>query len=143
MAQGKNKTKPTDNDVLGFIDRLDSDQQRTDAHWIAALMERLSGEKPRMWGPTIIGFGSYHYKYASGREGDMCRIGFSPRKGQIVLYIIDGFASHETLMAQLGKYKTGKSCLYIKKLSDIDTNVVEQLCSASLEWMNMTYPSPQ
>jgi hypothetical protein len=104
------------------------------------MMTRLTGHAPKMWGPSIIGFGQYHYKYDSGREGDMARIGFSPRKGQTVLYITDGFAGHAELMAELGKYKTGKSCLYIKRLSDVDEAVLEQLCAASLRYMDSKYP---
>ncbi len=105
------------------------------------MMERLTGHPPKMWGPSIIGFGEYHYKYDSGREGDICRIGFSPRKGQTVFYIANGFASHADLMAKLGKYKTSKSCLYIKRLSDVDEAVLEQLCVESLKYMDEKYPA--
>jgi hypothetical protein len=140
MAKSENKTQPTDVSVPAYIDAVADETQRADAHRIAAMMERLSGHKPLMWGHGIIGFGSYHYKYESGREGDMCRIGFSPRKGQTVLYLVDGFLGHGELMAKLGKHKTGKSCLYIKRLSDVDEAVLEQLCVESLKWMAQKYP---
>lgn len=140
MANSELKTKPTVVSVDGFIQAVADEKQRADARKIAAMMEQLSGHQPKMWGPSIIGFGSYHYKYDSGREGDMCRIGFSPRKGQTVLYLVDGFEGHGELMAKLGKHKTGKSCLYIKRLSDVDEAVLEQLCVKSLGWMTAKYP---
>jgi Domain of unknown function (DU1801) len=140
MAKAKTKTKPTEISIADYIDTVADEQQRRDSRQIADMMERLSGHKPKMWGPSIIGFGSYHYKYESGREGDMCRIGFSPRKGNTVLYLVDGFLGHSELMAKLGKHKTGKSCLYIKRLSDVDESVLEQLCSESLKWMAQKYP---
>jgi Domain of unknown function (DU1801) len=134
------KTKATPVSVDDFIKAVADDQQREDARKIIVMMERVSGHPPKMWGPSIIGFGSYHYKYESGHEGEMCRIGFSPRKGQTVLYIIDGFGGYSELLAKLGKHKTGKSCLYIKRLSNIDESVLEQLCAQSLEWMAQKYP---
>lgn len=140
MAKTEIKTKPTEISVCAFIDAVADERQRGDALKIAAMMERLSGHKAKMWGPSIIGFGQYHYKYASGYEGDMARIGFSPRKGNIVLYLVDGFAGHAELMAKLGKHKTGKSCLYLKRLSDVDEAVLEQLCIESLAWMAKKYP---
>jgi hypothetical protein len=93
-----------------------------------------------MWGPSIIGFGQYHYHYDSGREGDMCRVGFSPRKGQTVVYIVDGFPGHTELLARLGKHKTGKACLYIKKLADVDVGMLQQLVTESLAEMDRRYP---
>lgn len=140
MTKAEIKTKPTAVDVKAFIDAVADEKQRADAHKLVQMMTRLTGHPPKMWGPSIIGFGQYHYKYDSGREGDMARIGFSPRKGQTVLYITDGFAGHAELMAKLGKYKTGKSCLYIKRLSDVDEAVLEQLCVASLNYMGDKYP---
>jgi hypothetical protein len=140
MAKYELKTKKTPVSVNDFIEAVADESQRADAHKIIAMMERLSGHPPKMWGPSIIGFGSYHYKYDSGREGEMCRIGFSPRKGQTVLYLIDGFQSQADLMAKLGRHKTGKSCLYVKKLSDIDEAVLEQMCAGSLKWMAAKYP---
>jgi hypothetical protein len=140
MAKYELKTKATPVSVSDFIAAVADERQREDAKKIAAMMERLSGHPPKMWGPSIIGFGSYHYKYDSGHEGDMARIGFSPRKANIVLYLLDGFQGHAELMAKLGKHKTGKSCLYIKRLGDIDEDVLEQLCVESLKWMAQKYP---
>jgi hypothetical protein len=140
MAKSENKTKQTVASVDDYIASVADPNQRADAEQIRALMERLSGEPAKMWGPSIIGFGSYHYKYDSGREGDMCRIGFSPRKGQTVLYLIDGFDGQPELMAKLGKHKTGKSCLYVKRLSDVDGEVLEELCTRSLACMAEKYP---
>ncbi len=140
MTKAEIKTKPTQVDVTTFINAVADEKQRADAHKLVDIMTQLSGYPAKMWGPSIIGFGQYHYKYDSGREGDMARIGFSPRKGQTVLYITDGFAGHADLMAKLGKYKTGKSCLYIKRLSDVDEAVLEQLCAASLKYMDSKYP---
>ncbi|MDZ7588061.1 MAG: DUF1801 domain-containing protein [Parasphingorhabdus sp.] len=141
MAKSEPKTKPTIVDVHDFIDAVADEKQRDDARKIAAMMERLSGHPSKMWGPSIIGFGSYHYKYDSGREGDMCRIGFSPRKGQTVLYLVDGFESRAEMMAKLGKHKVGKSCLYINRLADIDMAVLEELVRHSLTTMEKRYPS--
>lgn len=141
MTKHELKTKATPVSVNEFIEAVADERQRADAKKISAMMERLSGHPPKMWGPSIIGFGQYHYKYASGHEGDMARIGFSPRKANIVLYLVDGFDGHAELMAKLGKHKTGKSCLYVKRLSDIDETVLEQLCAESLKWMTAKYPS--
>lgn len=140
MAKSELKTKPTEVSVEVYIDTVADEKQRADAKKIVELMQRLTGHAPNMWGPSIIGFGSYHYKYDSGREGDMCRIGFSPRKGQTVLYITDGYDKYAPLMAKLGKHKTGRSCLYVKRLSDIDEAVLEQLCVESLAYMAEKYP---
>jgi hypothetical protein len=140
MAKYELKTKATPISVDEFIRAVADEKQRADAKKITAMMERLSGHPPKMWGPSIIGFGQYHYKYASGHEGDMARIGFSPRKANTVLYLLDGFDGHAELMEKLGKHRTGKSCLYIKRLSDIDEGVLEQLCVESLKWMAQKYP---
>lgn len=135
-----NKTQETDADVQAFVDAVPDAGQRVDAAAIIALMSNASGHPPKMWGPSIIGFGSYHYRYDSGRAGDMCRIGFSPRKGQTVLYIVTGFPEHAAIMARLGTYKTGKSCLYVKRLADIDMGVLGELVTASLAEMDRRYP---
>ncbi len=140
MAKSEIKTKPTLVNVADFIALIADERQREDARTISAMMMRLTGEPATMWGPSIIGFGSYHYQYESGREGDMCRIGFSPRKGQTVLYLVDGFAEHEALLSKLGKHKTGKSCLYIKRLDDVDKGVLEAMFTASLAYMDTKYP---
>jgi hypothetical protein len=136
----ENKTQATEADVTAFIEGVADDGQRADAHVIAAMMVRLSGEPPKMWGPSIIGFGSYHYKYDSGREGDSLRIGFSPRKGQTVLYLPGTISGQADLLARLGKHKEGKGCLYIKRLADVDAAVLEEMVRASVGYMAETYP---
>lgn len=140
MAAATNKTVETDADVSAFIDAVGDDRQRDDARQLCALMTRLSGKPPRLWGPSIIGFGSYRYRYESGREGEMCRIGFSPRKGQTVIYLVDGYEQQQGHLARLGKHKIGKSCLYIKRLSDIDVDTLEAMVTASLTAMAAKYP---
>lgn len=102
-------------------------------------MEKTTGEKATMWGPSIVGFGTYHYKYDSGREGDMCMVGFSPRKPNLTLYLMGGFENYEKFMTKLGKYTTGSACLYIKKLEDVDINVLEQLIKESYGYVKKTY----
>jgi hypothetical protein len=123
----ENKTKPTELSVTEFIDALTDQTRRADAKVLIKLMQSASGEKPRMWGPSIVGFGSRHYKYDSGREGDMPLISFSPRKAATVLYSMMGFSGAEALLAKLGKHTTGKGCLYIKKLADVDQKVLQAL----------------
>ena len=136
------KTRPTGVAVDQFIDKVANPQRREDAKKVRAMMERLVGEPATMWGPTIIGFGSYHYKYESGHEGDMCRLGFSPRKAELVLYILTeaGGPAEEALLARLGKHRTGKCCLYIRKLSDVDEAVLEELVAESLAYMDKKFP---
>ena len=140
MTKAENKTQATVTRVEDFVTGIADENQHADARSLIAMMTRLSGEPATMWGPSIIGFGRYRYRYDSGREGEMCRIGFSPRKGQTVLYLIDGFEGHAELMAKLGKHKTGKSCLYVKRLSDIDLVVLEDMCRSSLAYMAAKYP---
>lgn len=140
MTNTANKTQATGDDVAAFIAAVPDAGQGADAQQLCALMQRLSGEPPVLWGPSIIGFGRYRYRYDSGREGEMCRIGFSPRKGQTVLYIHDGHADHADALARLGRHKTGKSCLYIRRLADIDLGVLETIIAGSLAWMARTYP---
>jgi hypothetical protein len=125
------KTKPTEQSVTDFLNKIPDAERREDCFTVAKLMEEITGSKPKMWGPSIVGFGSFHYKYASGREGDWLVIGFSPRKQDLTLYIMMGFEKHGALMKQLGKHKTGKSCLYIKKLSDIHLPILKKLIKAS------------
>jgi hypothetical protein len=103
-------------------------------------MERITGEPARMWGPSIIGFGSYHYKYDSGHEGTACRLGFSPRKAELVLYVLTGEAEQEAQLVRLGKHKTGKACLYVKKLADVDMDVLEEITRGALAHMDQRYP---
>jgi Domain of unknown function (DU1801) len=135
----ENKTKVTAADVGTFLEAVPNAQRREDAKIVCGMMERLSGEPPKMWGPSMVGFGRYRYKYESGREGEAMRIGFSPRSNALVLYIMGGFPRHDEIMARLGKYTTGKSCLYIKKLSDVDQGALEELVAASLDYMRQAY----
>jgi len=123
----ENKTKATTLSVGAYIDALTDPTRRSEAKELIKLMQRASGEKPKLWGPSIVGFGSYHYKYDSGREGDMPLISFSPRKAAIVLYSMLGHSEAKALLAKLGKHTTGKGCLYIKKLADVDRKVLETL----------------
>jgi hypothetical protein len=123
----ENKTIPTTTDVVDFLSTLDDEQQRRDSETLVALMERISSKPPVMWGPSIIGFGSYHYRYDSGREGDMPKIGFSPRKGKFALYITDDAEKYRDEFEGLGKYKTSKGCIYINKLADVDVDKLKVL----------------
>jgi hypothetical protein len=138
------KTKPTEVSVDEFLDAVPDPQRREDGKKVRAMMERVSGKPARMWGPTIIGFGQYHYEYESGHKGDMARIGFAPRAKELVFYIIPdivpGFGRYQALMDRLGKHKTGKCCLYVKRLSDVDEDVLEQIVAASLDHMREKYP---
>jgi hypothetical protein len=134
------KTKATGVSVDDFIEAVPNPQRREDGKKVRAMMERITGEPARMWGPSIVGFGSYHYKYESGHEGTMCRLGFSPRKAELVLYVLTEAPSQEPLLARLGKHKTGKCCLYIKKLSDVDEAVLEALTVDALAHMDAKYP---
>jgi len=137
----ENKTKPTKLSVTAFIEALTDQTRRADAKALVKLMQSATAEKPKMWGPSIIGFGSYHYKYASGREGDMPLIGFSPRKAATALYNLGGFSGSEALRAKLGEHTTGKGCLYIKKLAEVDQRVLETLILKSVGAMRTRYPS--
>ena len=133
MANAELKTKINDASVEEFLEGVAEEQQRKDAFSILELMRKATGEEPKMWGTAIIGFGIHHLKYASGRELDSALVGFSPRKANLTLYITDGFDKYDEYLAKLGKYKTGKSCLYIKRLSDIDEKVLRDLVAASVE----------
>lgn len=135
------KTKPTDASVEAYLDTIEDTRRRADCAAISALMKRLTKSEPRMWGPSIVGFGSYHHRYESGHEGDACLAGFSFRKPEIVVYIADAFQSRETLLQQLGKHRTGKVCLYIKRLSDIDVGVLEKIVKTSMAHTRKRYPS--
>ena len=127
------KTKPTDQSAVAFLNSLADENKRRDAFTILDLMRKISQAEPKMWGASIIGFGDYHYKYASGREGDWFRIGFSPRKQDLTLYLMQGFAQYGDLLAKLGKFKTGKGCLYIRRLSDVDLPTLEELIRKSAQ----------
>lgn len=135
------KTKATEVKVADFIAAVPDAVRRADAEIVCEMLQRLTGEEPRMWGPTIIGFGSYRYTYDSGHSGEMCRIGFSPRKAELVLYVLTGKPDQEPLLARLGKHKTGKSCLYVKKLADVDLAVLEELTRTAIAHMDATYPA--
>ena len=137
----ENKTRPTQLSVAAFIDGLPDPAKRADAKTLVKLMRDASGEQPKMWGPSIIGFGSCHYVYDSGREGDMPAAAFSPRKAAIVLYNMAAFSGAEALLARLGKHTVGKGCLYIKKLADVDPKVLEALIAQSLASVRARHPS--
>ncbi|RYY57174.1 MAG: DUF1801 domain-containing protein [Chitinophagaceae bacterium] len=135
-----NKTAETEISVTDFINSyVESDQKKSDSFELIKWMTKWSGFKPKMWGPTIIGFGSYHYKYASGHEGDAPMIGFSPRKAEFSLYVYSPTEDNKHLLDDFGKYKMGKACIYIKKLSDINIASLETMCKASITWLNNHY----
>ena len=127
------KTRPTDQDVELFLDSIVDAQQRQDSRTIMELMGDVTGAAPCMWGDSIVGFGSYHYRYASGREGDWPLTGFSPRKQNLTLYLSYGFDQHSELLERLGKYKVGKACLYLKRLDDVDLTALRELIRQSVE----------
>jgi hypothetical protein len=136
----ENKTKATDESVKSFLDGVEDEQKRADAYALLDLMQEVTGEEARMWGTSMVGFGSYHYKYASGREGDAMLAGFSPRKQNLTMYIMAGFDEYESLLDDLGKFKTGKSCLYVKRLSDVDEATLRTLIERSVAHMRATNP---
>ena len=126
------KTKKNNASVEGFLQSVENEKRRADSLVVLDLMKEVTNEEPAMWGTSIVGFGSYHYKYASGREGDWMKVGFSPRKQNMTLYIMDGFGSYDSPLQNLGKYRTGKSCLYINKLEDVDQTVLRELVRQSV-----------
>lgn len=132
------KTRPTDDSVEGFLNSVEDDRKREDAFALLRLMREATGEEAVMWGDSIVGFGSYHYRYASGREGDWFLAGFSPRKRNLTLYIMAGFDEYDDLLERLGKFKTGKSCLYLNRLSDVDDQVLRELVRRSAEHVAQT-----
>ncbi|WP_340588054.1 DUF1801 domain-containing protein [Erythrobacter alti] len=142
----ENKTKPTARVVEEFIDTVEHDGKRADAKVLDDLFRRVTGEAPVMWGPTMIGYGTYHYRYDSGREGDFLRTGFSPRKAKHSIYLMGGYcddvtsARNDELLSRLGKFSQGKSCLYINKLADVDLDVLEELVRVNWVAMNTLYP---
>ncbi len=135
------KTKATQRSVADFLATVDNPVRRADAERLVALMTQVTGEPATMWGPTIIGFGQYHYRYESGHEGDMCRIGFSPRKPNLVLYLLLGAHGQADKLAKLGKHKTGKSCLYLNKLDDVNMLILRELVQESWDFMVQKYPA--
>ncbi|WP_339608423.1 DUF1801 domain-containing protein [uncultured Roseivirga sp.] len=139
MAKNQNKTVETDASVTNFLNSLAEKKKKDDCITVKELMEKITGEPAKMWGTSIVGFGTYHYKYDSGREGDFLKVGFSPRAQNLTLYIMPGFERYEDYMAKLGKYKTGKSCLYIKKIEDVDTEILKNLIKDSYDYMTNKY----
>lgn len=135
------KTKPTVASVAAYLDAIEDEIRRKDCKELAELMERVSGCAPKMWGASIVGFDQYHYRYDSGHEGDFCIIGFSSRKSEISVYLVSGFDDSDDLLAQLGKHKVGKACLYIKRLSDIQLPVLERMIERSLAETKRRYPA--
>ncbi len=132
------KTKKTDESVEAFVHSVENEKRRMDAFQVLDLMKEVTGEDPKMWGSSIVGFGDYHYKYKSGREGDWFLTGFSPRKQNLTLYIMSGFTEYDELMTNLGKFTTGKSCLYIKKIEDVDLPTLKKLVEKSADHMAET-----
>ncbi|MFF3926338.1 DUF1801 domain-containing protein [Paenibacillus lactis] len=137
------KTKETENSVIEFIEQVDNPKKREDAYRLLDIFTETSGFPAKMWGPSIIGFGSYHYRYASGHEGDAPYVGFSPRKAKISLYFAPGDEQREELLASFGKYTAGKGCVYINKVADIDEEVLKQLIRQSIDFLKRTYPGQE
>ncbi len=135
----ENKTKETDASVAEYLSAIENDARRKDCETLVGLMSKITKAPPKLWGPSIVGFGSYHYKYASGREGDACITGFSSRKGDISVYLSADGANQEPLLAKLGRHKMGKSCLYIRKLEDVDLKVLKQLVTESVDAIKRRY----
>jgi hypothetical protein len=136
----KNKTTETKHDVTAFIDAFaDSEQKKLDSYELVDIMHKATGFEPKMWGPSIIGFGTYHYKYESGHEGDAPLVAFSPRKAAISLYIFSGLEEHKPLIENLGKFKMGKSCIYVKKLNDINQVELIKVIKATTKWLKEKY----
>jgi hypothetical protein len=133
------KTKPTEVTVDSFLDTVTDEKVRKDCFTIIQIMEKVTSEKPKMWGPSIIGFGKYHYKYDSGHEGDYCLTGFSPRKGNLSIYVYAGLPNQADLLVKLGKHKIGKGCLYIKKLDDVDLDVLERMVVQAVDYLKKKY----
>ena len=134
------KTKPTDVSVEAFLDAVPDPVRRADGKAVDAMMRRVTGLDPVMWGPTIVGYGSYHYQYDSGHSGDACRMGFSPRKAELVLYVLAGRPGLDDDLAQLGKHRRGKGCLYVKKLTATDLDVLERIARGCWAEMSRRYP---
>ena len=137
----ENKTKETKVSVEKFIDTVKDEKKRNDCFIISNMMKKITGEDPKMWGPSIVGFGKYHYKYESGREGEFFITGFSPRKSNLTLYIMSGFKKYESLLTKLGKYKNSGSCIYLKTLDDINLKILETMISDSVKYLKKKYPS--
>ena len=137
----KNKTTETESSVSAFLKAIVDETKRKDCILLAEMIEKQTGLTPKMWGPSIVGFGSYHYKYESGREGDSMLIGFSPRAAAIAIYLSANFENREDLLKKLGKHKTDKGCIHLKKLADIDTNVLLEMIANHLVHIQKLYPN--
>ena len=135
----ENKTKPTDASADGYIAAIDDESRRKDCEALARMMANVTGQKPKMWGPSIVGFGIYHYKYESGREGDSPLTGFSSRKGAISVYLVASPPGRDELLSRLGKHNMGRACLSIRKISDVDFSVLEQLVAGSIAEVRRRY----
>jgi hypothetical protein len=133
------KTQPNDQSVTGFLNSIENETRRQDSFTILELMQQVTGDEPVMWGDSIIGFGTYRYKYASGRQGEWFLVGFSPRVQNLTLYIMSGFDEYDDLLAKLGKHSTGKSCLYVRRLENIDLAVLGELIEKSVAHMKATH----
>jgi len=141
MSKSKNKTRETNISPENFLNGITSAQKKADCFTLLKTMKNITGIEPKMWGPSIIGFGDYHYKYESGREGNYFRIGFSPRVQNLTIYIMPGYQDFDDELSRLGKHKMGKSCLYIKRLSDVDEDVLREILVKGLSLMEEKYPS--
>lgn len=141
MPKYEARTKETDASVIEFIEAVENPKKREDAHTLLEIFEQTSGYPAKMWGPSIIGFGSYHYKYASGHEGDAPLVGFSPRKAKVSLYFATGDTTREETLKRFGKYTAGKSCVYINKIDDIDVDVLKEMITKSIEFLQELYPN--
>ncbi len=130
------KTKPSEQSVEAFLNRVEDEKKRQDCLTILEIMKQITKAKPKMWGTSMVGFGTYHYKYESGREGDWFVAGFSPRKQNLTLYMMAGFSRYDELLSKLGKFKTGKSCLYIKKIEDVDLKILKELITQSVAYVS-------
>lgn len=133
------KTRPTGASVREFLDGVNNKKRREDAFVLLKIMQRATGKRPKMWGPSIVGFDKYHYRYESGHEGEICMIGFSPRAQALTLYLMSGYKDYGPLLKKLGKYKTSKACLYINKLEDVDLDVLEQIIARSYQYTKNKY----
>jgi hypothetical protein len=139
----KNKTTQTDDSVTEFINKVENEIKRSDSFKLIEIFKSVTGFEPKMWGPSIIGFGSYHYKYESGHEGDAPLTGFSPRKGALVFYLSSQYQDREELLSKLGKHKVSKACVYVRKMADIDIAVLEKMIRNSFDHIAALYPSDQ
>ena len=140
MAKAEAKTKATQASVRDYLDAIEDEDRRKDCEILAELMQKTTGFPPVMWGTSIVGFGSYHYRYASGHEGDACLVGFSSRKGDISVYVMAGMDEQAELLEKLGKHKAGKGCLYIKRTADVDLKVLAKLVKNSVAELQLRYP---